>query len=402
MENQEQNSVLKNIKVNNFIIEPLSQPYRVIIEITNDNIKRLFDEFWEKNGEGILHKFKIKSRNDKLSRSMAEKNIGIINLYGHLLASIISKTVGKNLFFINSVELDDYNTEDNTEDNAKIVAIIYLMPELKMNDGFEFDWKLVNPIRYTVDEELDRSLKDMQHRNRKFEPCNDDDMITNNHRVTLDVMAVCEDKSYDRGTVRNKTIDVEILQKEIRDEIINHKKGDYFEVDFIMDDRDEEFVGKNITLKIRVSDVLNIILPEIDDELIKNEGFESVNAFKDKFRDDFSKYTKNAMLGCAMDHVLNQVIQNCVIPPIPHTWIENNVNSFINEHMKRFNSRKEAMMALNVRKEDDLRDLFKHRVIQSLVQDLSLRQYANMNDLNFEDIDTVSKHMLERIEWVKP
>lgn len=398
MENQEQNSVLANIKINNFIVEPLSQPHRVVIEITNDNITRLFDEFWEKNGENILHKFKVKSRSDKLSRSMAEKNIGIINLYGHLLASIVSKTVGKDLFFINSVELDDYNTEDN----AKIIAIVYLMPELKMNDGFEFDWKLINPIRNTVDEELDIVFKDIQYKNRKFGPCNDGDMITKNHRVTLDVMAVCEDKPYDRGTVRNKVIDVEILQKEIRDEIINHKKGDYFEVNFVMDGRDEEFVGKNITSKIRVSDVLNIISPEIDDELIKSEGFESVDAFKDKFRDDFSKYTKSAMLGCAMDHVLNQIIQNCVIPPIPHTWIENNVNSFINEHMKRFNSRKEAMMALNVRKEDDLRDLFKHRVIQSLVQDLSLRQYADMNGLDFEDVDAVSKHILERIEWVKP
>lgn len=397
MENQEQNLHSKDIKIDNFVIEPLSQPYRVTINVSYDELRNSFDNFWKNNGDSILRKFNVVARNKGNARSMVEKNLGYIKIYRNILADIVKEVVGDNLFFVNSIELEDFEPDMNT----KIIAFIYLMPELEINDGFHINWEMNDPIKSTVDDELTRTLKEIQYKNREFVNSEDDIEITDRHRVVLDVLSSCEGVTYDRGIVRNHTVDVEMLQKEIREKIVGHKKGEHFEVSYIMDDRDPEYVGKQMDLSIRILDVINIIEPDIDDKLIEGEGFENMEAFESKFRKDCQNYMENARLGYAMDHVLNQIIHNCVIPPIPHIWIENNVNSFMENHMSKFNSRKEAMMSLNVRKEDDLRSLFRNRVIQSLVQDLALRQYMKMNELCSKNVDMIGKHIMERIKWVK-
>ena len=117
------------------------------------------------------------------------------------------------------------------------------------------------------------------------------------------------------------------------DQIIGHKAGDEFDVNvkFPKEYHAENLAGKDAKFEVKVHEVRKHILPEMNDELAKQVGQESVEKLKEHIRTIISgQYTEAAQRD--MRNELLDVLADKVKMNLPETLVEQEYNMAKQEH----------------------------------------------------------------------
>lgn len=116
--------------------------------------------------------------------------------------------------------------------------------------------------------------------------------------------------------------DRDVLIPGFEEELIGHKKGETVEFDLEVPDSipDERFSGKQAHFVVQILETKEEILPELDDDFVKNlgQGFESVDALRDRIRDDIRKAEEDRLNDKYHDEILGQLVDQAAIefPPV--------------------------------------------------------------------------------------
>lgn len=117
------------------------------------------------------------------------------------------------------------------------------------------------------------------------------------------------------------------------DQVIGHKSGDEFDVNvkFPSDYHAENLAGKDARFAVKVHEVRKHILPELNDELAKQVGHESVEKLKEHIRNIISEqYTEAAQRD--MRNELLDVLADKVKMDLPENLVEQEYNMAKQEH----------------------------------------------------------------------
>ena len=117
------------------------------------------------------------------------------------------------------------------------------------------------------------------------------------------------------------------------DQIIGHKAGDKFDVNvkFPKDYHAENLAGKDAKFEVEIHEVRKHILPELNDDLAKQVGQESVEKLKEHIREIISgQYTEAAQRD--MRNELLDILADKVKMNLPETLIEQEYNMAKQEH----------------------------------------------------------------------
>ncbi len=117
------------------------------------------------------------------------------------------------------------------------------------------------------------------------------------------------------------------------DQVIGHKAGDKFDVNvkFPKDYHASNLAGKDAKFEIELHEVRKHILPEMNDELAKQVGQESVEKLKEHIREIISgQYTEAAQRD--MRNELLDVLADKVKMDLPETLVEQEYNMAKQEH----------------------------------------------------------------------
>ena len=117
------------------------------------------------------------------------------------------------------------------------------------------------------------------------------------------------------------------------DQIIGHKAGDKFDVNvkFPADYHAENLAGKNARFEVLVHEVRKHILPELNDELAKTVGHESV----DKLREHIRKLLNEQYEDAAKQSMRNELLETLadkVKLDLPETLVEQELDMARQEH----------------------------------------------------------------------
>lgn len=397
MESQEQKSPSEDISIDP-IIEPMAQPHRVIIPVPYDEIRESFDEFWAENEDAIINKFKVKGRKlkggkMKDAQSIAENNIGFRQLYTPVFVNKIHDNI-KDVLFVEDVE---GKIDPDNEKVFNIYGKFYYTPQIVLDKDPDFN--VEKRFNDNVEEMYESRLEDLKRKYRTIQDYEGDIQV--DHSILVDIISSCDGEPYDRGTARGKPFVVKDLPEAMRDAILEHKKEDLFEVSYVADGRDPEMEGKTINSHIKIYNVQEIILPEINDELIKEENFENMEEFRAKFEEDYNNYLENSKKSIVMDHIVTDIVSGLHHPEVPQVWINANIKSMKRHVIETYQGSKErAMAAMRVDKEEDMDTLLKGEVLRDLVRVMAIRAYSTYYDLDSEDDDAILDHMMENVRWV--
>ncbi|HEX6386429.1 MAG TPA: trigger factor, partial [Anaerolineae bacterium] len=176
--------------------------------------------------------------------------------------------------------------------------------------------------------------------------------------------------------------------------LIGLSTGDTTSFSFVFPEgfEDEELAGEEATFNITILDVKNRELPELDDELAKQEGdYETVEELREAIRKNLQEQAEEQ----ARDEILESTIDalladaRLVYPP---TTVESEIDDMVENYkdqVTRSGWQWEDFLQLQGTTEADLREDFREAAVQRLERRLILRQFILEEKLTVElaDID---------------
>lgn len=128
--------------------------------------------------------------------------------------------------------------------------------------------------------------------------------------------------------VEQQDVEIQLLEERdvlfpgFEEALLSHKKGETVEFDLMVPEEamSEKFAGKEGHFVVGITETKEEILPELDEEFTKQvgEGYDTVDALRDRVREDILKSLEEQQNNRYHDEILNDLVERATIefPPV--------------------------------------------------------------------------------------
>ncbi len=177
--------------------------------------------------------------------------------------------------------------------------------------------------------------------------------------------------------------------QEFENKLIGMKKGEEssIEVDFTADSPNPLLAGKKVEFKVRVNDIKERVLPEIDDEFAKDVGeeFDSLEALRQHINEKLLAEKEQALEGDISDRIMQKLLEANEFE-VPSRLVQYEINEYIKqteETLRRGGLSLEAAGINRAEAEERYRDT----AVKRVRGDFILKKIAEHEDIKVLDED---------------
>ena len=252
---------------------------------------------------------------------------------GEILNHIISEEYRKaveenNLSPIADIKLEKY--EDN-EDNVEVVFTIPVLPEITLGD-----YKSVKVEKEALDvndEKVNAEIEIMRSNAGKLKEVADDEAAKDKDVANINFEGFVDGEAFDGGKAEgfDLTLGSKSFIDTFEDQIIGHKKGDEFDVNvtFPEEYHAENLKGKPAVFKIKLNSIKRKEEAELNEDLAKELGYDSVEDLKAKTKENLTKREETRIENEHKGKVVDAVVEG-VNFEIPEAIVEREIQFQIN------------------------------------------------------------------------
>lgn len=291
--------------------------------------------------------------------------------------------------------------EINISSNEPIVfqATVSLRPTVELGDYKSIRIAL-KPVTVT-EQDINDYLENLRERNAVWQPV--ERAAQTGDRVTADLQGIVEgkdvldQKGLQFGLVEGSTV----ISPGFTEKIVGMSGGEEkeFQLPFPADYRVKDLAGKECLFKVKVNDVKEKKLPELDDELAKSlgEGLETLEALRAKVRSDLEKSREELNRREHESEVL-EAVTNASKVEYPPVLVENEIDRMVDERV-RFSGRDSLERYLeDIKKSsaeirEELREEAQKRVSNTIVLDKVAE--VEKVEISEEDIDSEIQNIVK-------
>ncbi len=314
--------------------------YELEIEISKEDFSKAVDKAYRKN----IKKISIPGfRRGKAPRAFVEKYYGENIFYEDAINSIYPEAVEEavkeaNLEVIND-KVDFDIVEIGKDKGLTFKVALTVKPEVNMQNykGIEIKAK---PVEVT-EEEISKELEKQRERNARFIEVTDR-AAKDGDIVVIDFKGSVDGVAFDGGEGTNHSLKLGSKQfiEGFEEQIVGHKKDEDFSINvkFPEDYGAKDLAGKDAVFEIKLHEIKEKELPELDDEFVKDiSEFDTLKEYKEdvkaKLLESKETESKNDIDNQIIDKV-NELLE----AEIPEAMFENKVNEDINDFARRLQS----------------------------------------------------------------
>ena len=315
-------------------------------------------------------------------------------ILNHIISDEYRKAVAENeLKPIADIKLEKY---EHNNDKVEVVFTIPVLPsfELGQYKGVEVEKETVEITDEKVNEEIEKlrenaaKLKEVEEN----EPAKNDDVVNINFEGFIDGEAFAGGKAegYDLTLGSHSFIDT------FEDQIAGHKKGDEFDVNvtFPEEYHAENLKGKPALFKVKVNSIKRKEEAELNDDLAKELGFDSVEDMKNKTRENITKTEESRVENNFKNKVVEAVV-NATQVEVPEVLVQREIDYQINRFAQQL-----QMQGINLNQYfqmtgqtmEAMRESSKENAEKSVKTELVLSEIAKAEGIKATD-EEVSKEI---------
>ena len=301
---------------------------------------------------------------------------------GEILNHIISEEYRKaveenNLSPIADIKLEKY--EDN-EDNVEVVCTIPVLPEITLGD-----YKSVKVEKEALDvndEKVNAEIEIMRSNAGKLKEVADDEAAKDKDVTNINFEGFIDGEAFDGGKAEgfDLTLGSKSFIDTFEDQIIGHKKGDEFDVNvtFPEEYHAENLKGKPAVFKVKVNSIKRKEEAELNEDLAKELGYDSVEDLKAKTKENLIKREETRIENEYKGKVVDAVVDG-VNFEIPEAIVEREIQFQINRFAQQLQMQGMSlnqyfeMTGQNIEK---MRESIKESAEKSVKRDLVLTEIA--------------------------
>lgn len=253
----------------------------------------------------------IKRRFSKEIKSQVKEHLLESSLKDALMQEEISP--------IGTPELDVKGISFPEHKAAEYEVTVEHLPPVDITEYTGID--IPKPAPQEVSEEsIAQTLERLRQQNAINEPVDDDHRIGEHDSVTIDYARAIDGEPLGEP-VNDYTfwLGVDNVPPELRDHVLGRQKGDevVFPVTYDDDFQDQELAGKTVDFTVKIVDVEQVALPELDDEFAKDLEVETLEELKKKIEADIQARMEHNAVQATKHEILMKLADTHVfeIPP---------------------------------------------------------------------------------------
>ena len=303
---------------------------------------------------------------------------------GEILNHIISEEYRKaveenNLSPIADIKLEKY---ENNEDNVEVVFTIPVLPEIPLGD-----YKSVKVEKEALDvndEKVNAEIEIMRSNAGKLKEVADDEAAKDKDVANINFEGFVDGEAFDGGKAEgfDLTLGSKSFIDTFEDQIIGHKKGDEFDVNvtFPEEYHAENLKGKPAVFKIKLNSIKRKEEAELNEDLAKELGYDSVEDLKAKTKENLTKREETRIENEYKGKVVDAVVEG-VNFEIPEAIVEREIQFQINRFAQQLQMQGMSlnqyfeMTGQNIEK---MRESIKESAEKSVKRDLVLNEIAKV------------------------
>ena len=303
---------------------------------------------------------------------------------GEILNHIISEEYRKaveenNLSPIADIKLEKY---ENNEDNVEVVFTIPVLPEIPLGD-----YKSVKVEKEALDvndEKVNAEIEIMRSNAGKLKEVADDEAAKDKDVANINFEGFVDGEAFDGGKAEgfDLTLGSKSFIDTFEDQIIGHKKDDEFDVNvtFPEEYHAENLKGKPAVFKVKVNSIKRKEEAELNEDLAKELGYDSVEDLKAKTKENLIKREETRIENEYKGKVVDAVVDG-VNFEIPEAIVEREIQFQINRFAQQLQMQGMSlnqyfeMTGQNIEK---MRESIKESAEKSVKRDLVLNEIAKV------------------------
>ena len=315
---------------------------------------------------------------------------------GEILNHIISEEYRKaveenNLSPIADIKLEKY---ENNEDNVEVVFTIPVLPEITLGD-----YKSVKVEKEALDvndEKVNAEIEIMRSNAGKLKEVADDEAAKDKDVANINFEGFVDGEAFNGGKAEgfDLTLGSKSFIDTFEDQIIGHKKGDEFDVNvtFPEEYHAENLKGKPAVFKIKLNSIKRKEEAELNEDLAKELGYDSVEDLKAKTKENLIKREETRIENEHKGKVVDAVVEG-VNFEIPEAIVEREIQFQINRFAQQLQMQGMSlnqyfeMTGQNIEK---MRESIKESAEKSVKRDLVLNEIAKVEKVEAteEEVNT--------------
>ena len=270
-----------------------------------------------------------------------------------------------------------------------LTAEVAVEPEVKLGDykGMEVPEQDTTVSDADVDSEIEKKRQQQAELVLKDE----DQAAANGDTVVIDYEGSVDGEKFDGGSANNYSLELGSgsFIPGFEDQLVGHKSGDDVDVKvtFPEDYHAKELAGKDALFKVKVHEIKEKQLPELDDDFAKDvdEDVDTLDELKDKTRKQLQEQKDNQAKGAIEDAAIEKAVANAEIEDIPQAMLDEDTNRQMQQYlagMQQQGISPQMYFQITGTKEDDLKKQFANDAAQRVKTNLVLE--AIVDDVKLE------------------
>jgi len=339
---------------------------------------------------------------------------------GKVPRAMVEKMYGKDVFYEDAGDLlvrqqypkayDEVDLEIVSSPEVEVVQIeqgkpfiftaeVALKPEVTLG---KYNGITVTKIDTTVsDEELENAIKSELSKDGRIVTV--DRAAEMGDTVTIDFDGSIDGVPFEGGKSEGYKLELgsHSFIDNFEDQLVGKKDGDEVDVNvtFPEDYHEASLAGKPALFKVKVHEVTTRELPELDDELAEDKGFDSVDAFKEDIKNHLQETKESQAKRTKEDEALAKIVKDSKMD-IPDAMVETQVRSMINDYagsMMQSGLSFDQYLQFTGMTLEQFEDHLRPDALERIKTSLCLEQIAKEEGLEAtdEDVDAKIKEMAE-------
>jgi trigger factor len=254
------------------------------------------DEAIKKEFKTVAKQFRFPGfRPGKAPRSVVEGQVGREYILAQALEALVNETyplaIDKEaLRTVGKVDFADPADLVEGEDYSYTVEVT-LRPELTLSSS---DVSIDMTSKEATEAEIDAQIEGTLDRFATYPTLEDKDAVVGEESfLTFSFESKIDGEEYEGSKVERHLYQLGqgMMPEDFDKGLVGAKAGDDLEISFVVEDsgQNADFAGKTMTFDLKVDELNEKALPEIDDEFAKNTGFDTV----DDMRAEIKKYIES-------------------------------------------------------------------------------------------------------------
>lgn len=356
-------------------------------EIDVDTIKKGLDEaFVETKKKITVPGF----RKGRVPRQIFDQMYGEESLYQDALNKVLPQAYSDAVkeAGIEPVAQPQINIKSMDKDQPWVLtASVDVKPEVKLGDykGMEVPKQDTTVSDADVDAELEKKRQQQAELVLK-----ENKPAEKGDTVVIDYEGSIDGKKFDGGSADNYSLELGSgsFIPGFEDQLIGHNTDDDVDVKvtFPEDYHAKDLAGKEAIFKVKVHEIKEKQLPELDDDFAKDvdEDVDTLAELKDKTKKELQENKDNQAKAAIEDAAINAAVENAEIQDIPQSMLDEDTNRQMQQYlagMQQQGISPQMYFQITGTKEDDLKKQFAADAEQRVKTNLVLEAIVDDADL---------------------